>query len=367
VYARRTLSIADEVFMDAYEQESKKMSPVSPFMPTAQIRQLDMMPNLPLLNDQQGSLSQHGLLNGSGVKKEKSTLQGWDHGMDRTIRKKLSFPSLHLPPRSSFLSRVASHLSPRSSPVQYQSPQRLEPSLQQRRDWPSCDEMMVDDNVSTDQQRRHQMKTRSISRVSALQSTPSLGHSCSNIPSDGHSNHHSEIHGTVASDSAMEADSMPDREASNSSMSSRQHQHSASLRGAAALPGISGAGVSLNLPPLRTVRSFSSHTSSRHGVGLPSIIHNMKSAENKKLNIGEFNDCLSLSNHLPQHQQQCGDINSFLQHDPFAASGAAIDYGNSDDAVGNSSLGNAPFAAFPSQARRGRSWSSIFKRKKVWI
>ncbi|UZJ56441.1 hypothetical protein CBS101457_005761 [Exobasidium rhododendri] len=89
IYSQRSLSLADEVFMNAYEQERKKMSPVSPLVPTVQVRQLDSMPSLDHRHPSQLQQNSPYLSNnGDGEKREIPSLQEWDQGMgvDRTLR-----------------------------------------------------------------------------------------------------------------------------------------------------------------------------------------------------------------------------------------------------------------------------------------
>lgn len=359
--SRRTSSLVDEVFMDAFQKEESKMSPVLPLPITQRIRQGDTHLMAP-------SFSDHGTHKSPSPARTPLRSPGSDREEMGRLKPQLSFPSLK-PRRSSFISRMASHIGPRSSHQVPQQPcEQEQTTMQSDRNEGGSRDMLVD-KTEEEKENLEEMGTETVSIIGQY-GPPSLTHGSTPRASSERWVGDQATQGTASVRSSPALPQSPltptsvvrmrdtssssslstphQRAVSSSSASHRMYaggnsgqQEAISVGGRTHKTSILGLGLDMHMP-LRTVKSFTSMrgggsmTSSRGSQPLPHGSCTPRDSPSKGHGGGGPDDAPPRSS-----------LNDFLLHDPYP-------HDSSRQLPPNHS-----------QPKRGRSWSSIFKRKKV--
>jgi hypothetical protein len=338
----RSSALLDEVFLQAFEQEEKQMSPVPPLPPTAKVRQMDSMTIKS--NSSQWNVSSSGGRSTSSKYKALPPSPGWDREDPSRLKPKLSFPNLR-PRRESIVTRLAAHFTRRpSNPA-------LSP-LTSRRGRGLEDE--EEDESMDDAEQSHQRPPPS---MLGLYNNDPFGpprqdpHRGNTLDSDGDHN--------ALSNEPVESPKTKSRGASTASRGE--------MRSKKTSQGVLGLGIDFGRP-LRSVRSFTSYrdpttpTQASQPQINPAIVMGASSSA-----MADDNDASSLRGQ------------DFLLYDPYAIDSAAAAAAAAHNASTSTfSLSNRPYyppslsqqqqsvqaSLQQQQQKRVRSWSSIFKRKK---
>lgn len=322
----RSSALLDEVFMQAYEQEEEQMSPVPPMPPTAKVRQMD---SIPMIVEPTSPIVR--VRSTKDRQKPLPPSPDMDQMESPRLKPRLSFHNLR-PRRESIVSRLASHFSPRraqnTSAVAAAAATSSSALIDEFEPHSSKDGMQIDEAIEEKEVEIRAAPMRTL--YSSDPFGPPNNQSSSSIDRMRTSTPPSEVCLDQESVSSP-LSNLQDLTAKNRGASTISRTEGNQLRGRKSSNSLFG--MDLN-KTLRSVRSFNSasrvFTHGHQGIQSPGGIRD-------------------------------GDDSCFLQHDPYASD---VNFSCSDF---SSSLRQYP----PSQSStnqyqtRGRSWSSIFKRKKV--